>query len=67
MALLILMFVKYPLTSRTYDKNCNIYFFKYFGQSIQLARILVPQPRIESVPPAAEVQSPDHCIAREFP
>ena len=37
------------------------------GPHCMACRILVPQPGIRSVPPAAERQSPDHWSAREVP
>ena len=45
-----------------------LFYFIIFGHAARLAcGILVPRPGIETVPPAVEVQSPNHWTAREVP
>ena len=41
--------------------------FGVFWQHRKACGILVPQPGMEPVPPAAEAQSPNHWTAREVP
>ena len=41
---------------------CNYLFFGHAG-----CGILVPRPGVESMPPAVEAWSPNHCTAREIP
>ena len=48
------------------DIHCYCTFF-CFWPCHAACGILVPQPGIEPMPPAVEVQSPNHWTAREFP
>ena len=55
----------------TYSSSVSFYFFFKLYLLLWLygvaCEILVPQPGIESVPAALELQSPNHWAAREFP
>ena len=48
------------------EGKCLFLFFLVFSLCSTAYGILVPQPGIEPIPPAMEVYSPNHWIAREF-
>ena len=44
-----------------------VFFFFFFGPHPMACRILVPQPGIETMPPAVEASSPTYWITRDIP
>ena len=53
--------------SQRYFKFYISFFPPFFWPCCATCGILVPRPGFEPVPPAVEVQSPNHWTAREFP
>ena len=45
----------------------GFHFLSFLGLQFMASRILVPGPGIEPVPPAMEVESPNHWITKEVP
>lgn len=43
------------------------FFLSFLGLQLMASRILAPRPRIEPVPPAVQVLSPNHWITKEVP